>query len=872
MRHVRGSAAAFVCILLGLAEVSAAQSRPIFTTHFFDWYQVSSQRPYSDYQRQWTYHPEWERYNIQPSEIGVTENYYAVQMRMIHQAGFDGIHYEWFGAQPSDAFITAIQATRMKVAMFYDQEIRFHPAANFIKPTDQFAQKLINDIGSFYDRIPRSLWLHQADGALPIIFYGYEFDQSYGHVSVWDHFYRTLLNGIRKRLDSPVHIYWTATGALQQIYAFQRFPQISSYTFGWWGGQPQLSARSVTLIASYDDAGAGVGGRPVRTVNDDLRYLEDDFQLAEFSSSELVFNYGWNEFYEGEHIFPDTTWSDWRLRALSAIVKRLKTQVHPRSLPSTLILADDLFPDSVHHPNRWYNSELNLLNAYRYLFPQANLALGETATSLELKHYRIVIAMDRDRAPAEENLLIHAARTGHTQVVVFEPDAERSSPLAAQFAAGSREQPLRSSPPPPSDQWVGVSQPVNVDTNRYPFIHIQVRNSLNTFYMVRFQGVDAQGNAYENHDGGSPLDWQTTGDRWTERTENAKEILEAFAHKPIPRITGIVLILNGSGTPGDFHASFAHAAFTDASGHVGAQVNFDSPSHWKYLASFQNGPGPAWPRGGFTTMQKNAGVLKLSLQPRYAETPVDSYSQTFRAQPGVHTLAWAAWNKERVPLVLQLGHLFWVNSASSTIDVYRPLMAKLGMPAPITPRFTTFTEEKGIVAAGSATGAVSSVILHPAELPMEWVRMVHPPNFPIPVSYPYPVTSRPLAEVMVRNGIPQAVPLTNWRTKDGSMQVPGKVTLHSGEVVDFYRLPISIAPISRRSSSKLTIEATRYTSSSVEIMLRGRGNVVIRLLRPGLRLLWNGRRSPARLKLPCYVKLAGKLEWDSTPWSKSGSH
>ncbi len=852
-------------IILLAALIGTSEASPIYTTHFFDWYQVNQQHPFSYYQRQWTYHPEWQRYGIQPAEIGNTEHYYAVQMRMIQKAGFDGIHYEWFGQQPSSAFIDAIKATHTKVAMFYDMEIRHGSAANYIQPTDAFRQFVIHDVASFYDRIPRNLWLHEGDGALPIIFYAYQFDTAYNTVSVWDHFYRTLLSGLEKALGNPVHIYWTSTDALPQIYAFQHFPQINSYTFGWWGGQTQIGAKSVTLIASYDDAGAVVGGRPTRTVNDDLRYLEDDYRLAELSNPQLVFNYGWNEFYEGEHIFPDTTWSDWRYRALSAIVKRLKAEKSLNPLPKAVIIADDLFPDSLAHPNPWYDSERNLLSSYRYLFPQAKVILPSQASLAALKEYRIIISMDIHRSRSEQAALIHLAQGGKRSVLFFEPSSAADNALTSRFTSGRRIEPLKGTSPPPGNQWVGAMEPVNVDPNKYPFIHIQVRNSLNTFYMVRFQGVDAQGNVYENHDNGSPLDWQVSGNRWVERTGNAKEILEAFAHKPIVKITGIVLIVNATGVPGDFHGDFAKADFTDAQGDVGARVNFSDAKLWQYRSSFQNGPLSTWPQGSLKILPENGGTLHLSLHARYNQAPVDTYSQTFPIKPGVRVLSWSSWMKIKVPLVLQRGNLYWVNSASPASVVYRPLMAHFEMPAPIQPEFKTFSEVKGVVAASVTTNPAPAVILHPAELPLSWVRMVHPPNFPVTVSYPFPVTSRPLAEVLVKSGAPASISVVNLCKASGAVDTPGTVTLGRGEVVDFYRLPVRIQPIGR-SSGEVRVQVSDYSSSGAQLELTGHGEVEAMILSPGLRLLEGGRTAPKRLRLPCRLMLKGRLPWHSTPW------
>ncbi len=859
--NIRKSSVLILTLIFFRTASIVAYARPIYTTHFFDWYHVNQQRSFSSYQQQWTYHPEWQRYGIQPDEIGETEPYYAIQMRMIHQAGFDGIHYEWYGVQPSNAFVSAIKATHMKTAMFYDMEIRHGGAANYIQPTDAFRDFVIHDIVSFYDRIPRNLWLREEDGALPIIFYAYQFDTAFNNIAQWDHFYKTLLSGLQSQLNAPVHIYWTSTNALPQIYAFQHFPQISSYTFGWWGNQIQIGAKSVTLIASYDDAGAVAGGRPARTINDDLRYLETDLRLAEVGNPELVFNYGWNEFYEGEHIFPDTTWGDWRYRALSAIVKHLKAEKTLNPLPKAIIIADDLYPDSQKRPNAWYDSEINLLNYYRYLFPQADVILPAQANEPRLNSAKILIVTALNISQSLQQRLIRIANQKKTHVLFFAPDASQSNPLTRLFTTGKRIQPLAGSPPPPGNQWVGAVQKVEVDPNKYPIVHIRVRNSLNTFYMVRFQGVDADGNIYENHDNGSPLDWQVTGDKWTERTGNAKEILEAYAHKPIVKITGITLILNATGVPGNFQGDFADATFTDKNGNVGARVNFNSAKFWEYRSSFQNGPNSTWPQGSLKVLSEQGGVLRLSLNARYSQSPVDTTSQIFPILPEAKVLSWTTWAKSRVPLSLQRGNIIWINSASPTLSVYRPVMAKLGMPAPYEARFKMFTEVKGVAAPTITANPAPAIILYPAKLPINWIRMVHPPHFPMNVSYPFPVTTKPLAEILVKSGKPVSIPVVNRCKLNDKVTALGSVILKENEVADIYRVPIAVKPLGK--TGVVTIKVISYAVNGALLYLGGKGVCEIKTTASSLRLREGGRPAPKRLLLPCELRLIGKLEWHS---------
>jgi hypothetical protein len=835
-----------------IVQVQAAQPR-LFTTHFFDWYHVAPDRAYDWYQRQWTYRPLWEKYSIQPQEIGVSEHYYAVQMRMIRSAGFDGIHYEWYGQQPSDAFIQAIRDTGMPVAMFYDQEIRFHPRPAYIKPTDEYLNTVLQDITSFYNRISPDRRLHEADGSLPIIFYAYQFDTSFRDVAQWDHFYRALLDGLRQRLGSPVHIYWTDAGAMPEVYAFQHFPQISSYTFGWWGGQTQVNASAATLIAGYDDKGATVGGRAVRTVANDPLYLELDLELARAGGPTLVFNYGWNEFYEGEHIFPDATWGTWRMQALSAIVHHLK-RTPPSQHRRVLILADDLFPEWLRGPAEAYEAERTFLQACRYLFPDARVVLADHANRQMLERASIIIAINRKRTAQQEADLVAGMRHG-AKVAFMNSDTQIHGPLTSLFAAGPRRLALQGVQMPPSNQWVGATASVDVDPDRFPNFRIRVRNSPNTFYHVRFRGIDAQGNVYENHDNGSPLDWQATGGAWVTRTENAREILQKFAGKPIVRITGVTVIVNGTGTSGDFSAEFQDGRFLDAQGHEGPRVPFGVAGSWKPSSSFSNSNLPGMPWGGVGT--QGADTLKLTLKARMpGDNPVDASTQVFPTRRGVQVLAALSFRNQRIPLLLQAGRAYWINSSAAALPIYAALLPRLGLPAPQVVRFTTFQAVQGHVTANHPTAITS---LKAAELPLDWVRMVHLADMQLPATYGYPVTSRPLAMVRLRGGTPRTEAIVSKLLPNAACSVPGAITLEPGDTVDFYRLPINV----KTKAGAVRVQCTEYGPDHAVVRITGRGIATITTTLPRIRILRDGRPAPTEVRLPCTLVLRGKLVWHS---------
>lgn len=854
---VRRLVGPMACILAVLAVVvgGAQGAGTIYTTHFFDWYKVTADRSYDTAAREWTYSPAWARYGIRTEEIGNTQHYYATQMRMIRKAGFDGIHYEWYGQRPSDEFMAAIRETHMPVALFYDVEIGGQ-AKYLVVPTEQFAAKLADDVGSFYDRIPRCLWLRQGDGALPVILYCYRFDTSANDPAAWDRFYRSLLSGLKKRVGSSVHIYWTDSGSMQGMYAYQHFPEISSYTFGWWGGQTQVGARAVTLIAGYDDGGSTVQGRTTRTMANDVRFLEENVAMARMCRPPLVFHYGWNEFLEGEHIMPDTTWGDWRLRALASIVSDLKKPTPQPALPRTLILADDLLPAYARKGDLAYESERALLGDYRYLFPRADVALGSTVTPAELRKYQVVVALDRDRTPEQERNLVTLARSGQTRVVVFAP----KNPAGSQFTSGPRKPAMEGMHPIPTDQWVSAQRDVDVDVTRFPIVHLRVRNSPGTLYHVRFQGVDQAGKTWSNMNNGQ-LDFQVSAGKWVERAENARKILEESAGRPIQRITGILFYLDGVSQTANYSADLADVRFTDESGNVGARVDFSKPSDWRYFQNFTNDPKGERCVGSFKLSGANNGAVHLSLHGyNVSGFAVDTTSEVFAPRPEARVLAWGTQERIRVPLVIQRGNLFFVNTLSSSPVVYGALMPALGFHGFRVARHTTFAAVRTDL---RITNTTAPTILPREELPIDWVRMIHPPKIPVAVSYPYPATTRPLAMMRTHKGISESVPLvTEVSRRDGSCGNFGEVTVGPDETVDLYRLPVRVQPL--RGEVAL-IRVSDYTRSGAVLTVLGRGEVRLTPTKPGLRLLMNGHPAPARLKGPYTVRLTGPMPFASTP-------
>jgi len=455
------------CLLFVLLFSTVAQADPpLCTTHFFDWYVVNEERPLKQLQRHWTYEVDWQAMGIRPEEIGTSVRYYEVQFRKILEAGFDGVHYEWHNNPPKRPFLDAARNVGLPLAMFYDMQIRFHQRTAFIRPTRDFAREAVADVVSFYQRVPKDLWLHDRNGNLPIIVYGYAFDQSVTDPKPWDTFYRTLIDGVQEQLDERVVFHWTNTHTPQQMYGFQHFPQIQSYIFNEASGQTPVNAHCVTFVVHYDDLGvsfARKGTRLRRWIRNDIRYLQEALWLAKHTDPDLVFNYGWNELYEGEHLLPDTHWGTWRYEVASAMVKAIKTESQA-DLPRALIIADD-FLTTMHKasPQRiaMLRRQMQLLTRLRSLVPRAEVTLP--GRNQDLSAYDVVFSLNSAKSQGDDRALAQSP----IPLVYVDPDTVGE--MTRRFTSRPRR-PLRFPDLGPVNEYVVANRSVDIDLQQYPVL------------------------------------------------------------------------------------------------------------------------------------------------------------------------------------------------------------------------------------------------------------------------------------------------------------------------------------------------------------------------------------------------------------------
>src|SRR3972149_4324385 len=122
----------------------------------------------------------------------------------------------------SPSFLASLREHRVKVVLFYDLELEqvwtIGPVLSdvgYIRPTQAEAQTLVAKLAGFYERLPRDSWVLGPRGRLPVMVFGFGFDQARTDAGAWDRFYRTILDGVEARLGLQPVIYWTAIHPLQ---------------------------------------------------------------------------------------------------------------------------------------------------------------------------------------------------------------------------------------------------------------------------------------------------------------------------------------------------------------------------------------------------------------------------------------------------------------------------------------------------------------------------------------------------------------------------------------------------------------------------------------------------------------------------------
>jgi len=778
MSHSRLMTLGGALVLLLFGRTSLHAGPPTCTTHFFDWYEVSEKSPRDALQKHWTYRVDWGALGITPEEIGRSVHYYEVQFRKIREAGFDGLHYEWHANRPKPQFVEALRKASLPAAMFYDMEIRFSGRPEFITPTESFAREFVGDVLSFYRAVPRDLWLHDRNGRLPIVVYGYAFDRKVADPAPWDQFYRAIIQGVEQALGERVVFHWTNSGAMQQMYGFQHFPQIQSYIFNEASPQDPTGAHSVTFVVHYDDLGPSFlrqGERSARWIRNDIRYLQEDLWLAKHTNPDLVFNYGWNELFEGEHLLPDSLWGTWRYELAAAIVKDIKA--HARAdLPRVLAIADDFLP-ALRSADPATTSlllrELRMLGLLRSVLPQVEVVLsGHIA---DLTPYAAVFAMNTLKSPREESVLERCGRP----VVYANPLLTSATPLAARFTAAPRK-PLNDPSLGPANEYVALSRKVDVDLGRFPLVRYRFRNSPGTVFHIRYYGLDRQGNEVQAWYEGGPTEHLATRGQWHADQANVAEVTSHVLKEPLSRLSRIEVILDDMEDNGTFTLDMDYLRFTSTAGEVGLSVALDPRQDWTVHSDFEHIPG-ASQRFGFTTVEAEGRLIpRITLTAVVSEKvvpPVDESTCRIDPRDGVERLVEVSVEGNRVPVLLARDGAYWLNTYTPTDACWEALIPRL-MKAELN-KGVIFRNTSHSVSAGGVTSATNEgvTIIRDEPLPINRVRLVAPPELGQPLPHALPVSLRQ-PSLRVVQGARSSIPLPDARGGRAT------IILEPGEVVD----------------------------------------------------------------------------------------
>jgi len=748
---------------------------PLCTTHFFDWYVIDGKAALEQRQKQWTYRVDWGALGIAPEEIGTSARYYEVQFRKIREAGFDGLHYEWHANNPKPQFLEALNKVALPVAMFYDMEIRFSGRPSFLTPTEAFAKEFVGDVTSFYRAVPPSLWLHDRNGRLPIVVYGYAFDTRVADPAPWRKFFQAIIRGVEQALGERVVYHWTNNGSPQQMYGFQHFPEIQSYVFNEASPQTPVGAHSVTFVVHYDDLGVSFargGDRPSRWIRNDIRYLQEGLWLAKHTDPDLVFNYGWSELFEGEHLLPDSHWGWWRYDVAAAMVRDIKAHAKA-DLPRVLVIADDFLAALFKaDPARTtlLNREMALLAQLRSVVPQAEVVLPGARRNLT--DYAAVFALNMVKVAEEEAALASCGRP----VVYVAPDLKSDTPILRRLTAQPRR-PLFSADRGPSNEYVVATSKIDLDLGQFPILQYRVRNSRDTLCHLRCFGLNAKGQEVPAWHESAPTDDRQTGGNWLAGQENVADIARQAAGEPISRLTRMEVILDDLDENGTFTLDLDYLRFASAQGKVGWSAKFKD---WTVGASFGDVPG-AQARYSFAPatedgqrFQRMTVVAKVSDK---VVPPVDEATRQVEPRAGVQTLVEATVEGRAIPVLLARERLYWLNTYSPSDACWEKLIPSLtGMPLHRGVLFRSFSHSvrKDGMTSEKNEGLTA---IQDEPLPIDRVRLVAPPELDRPLAQVLPVDPR-RPTVRVIQGKRQTIPLPDPGSR------PPTVTLEPGEIIE----------------------------------------------------------------------------------------
>ncbi len=663
---------------------------PLFITHFFDWYSPSTPP------EQFTHRIEWEKFDLTQADVGATPRYYAQQFHAIEATGFDGIVYEWYGIQPKPMVCEQLLETGLDIGIFYDLAIRYHLQPP-LQPTEQDAARLTSDVTGFYDLLPPERMLVDSQDRLVMVFYAFPFDLSNRDPDAWNLFFTRLAEGLEEALGKPIRVYWTGLHNIQAMHGLLHFEQFSPLNFNPFEAQTQIDADSVCWAFNYDDRGAVVQGRKDRLIQKDPGYLQEGFDLALRTTPNLVFNYGWNEYFEGENIMPDATYGDYRQKTLRNMITALKAYQPSETRPRAVVIVDDLlarWSQSDGSPDPWIENQFRILYTVRRFLPQADVRISGELTFESLSNYDIIVGLNRHKIATEDRWLADLAPI--KKILYFQPATRPATGMTELFTSAPRTSLLGDAAGLSPNEFVIARTSLHADLAACPILSFRVRNTPGSLFHIRLTGVDTNGNEHAAWVEESELDDQSTGGSWEERRVHAGSIALQAAGVPIIHVTSIDIILDDEEN-GAHSLDLDYLRFESESGDTTSwHTEFDSLHGWLLFAGENVPPSDRT----FTSVSEEevryAQIAFLADNPKLLEATVGEetgvllqggdHVQRIIPAPGVQTRATITFEGEVFPLLLTHDDDAWINHYNDDGDrlweeVFRLWTGRTGNPA-----------------------------------------------------------------------------------------------------------------------------------------------------------------------------------------------
>ncbi len=415
--------------------------RPVSVIQFFDWWD-------HDYlpTNFFTHELSWERIGITREQVG-SPAYYDANFRLIRDLGVDGVMWEWYltgdSLTPNDVVLDSLRRHDLRIGLFYDWEV-LHAGGQavlsdraYIAADEESLTKIADEVISFYQGIPRDLWLYDADGQLPVIVYAYGFPDVLDDTEAWTWFFTELVRRVEAALDVDVIFDWSASSRVQEL-AFERWPDdYAPFNFVVDTPQWQFGHHVVTWNYIFDNRGVAARDQLERVVRDDNRYLQETAWLAAHTRPSLVFIYSWNEFWEGSHLFPDDTYG-WRRYELAQAQLTQLAENRADDLPRAVIIGDPVDAYPAHTDGLFESQRLHIRHTLRRYVPQADFMTPAQATADALAGYDLVVSMATDRTVDA----VLAALPDEVQIVYWN-STDGDSAVLQRFAQVAAEEWLR---------------------------------------------------------------------------------------------------------------------------------------------------------------------------------------------------------------------------------------------------------------------------------------------------------------------------------------------------------------------------------------------------------------------------------------------